>query len=457
MDKKLKPLTDEDIAACEPEAIWLETRKVPIPAYTVLWLLIILLLAAGIWATFAQVDQTVVAEGKLVTTRPNITLKPLENSLVDKILVKPGQRVQAGEELITFDTTINLSKIEQQQSLFDSKRAEILRLEAERQQASSFSIPQDLKEHETAQQQVLIFDARRHYYEGKIRYYEQYMARYKKMADSLEESLSMYKERQTSMLRIEKMYQDLAEKKSVPLKDALEVQMQRLANEIEIENQRANLVSYRQSILQAEAERDVFIAEWQQGVSKDLVEAQRELLGHEDALKMYTLLYQQNALKSPCEAIVHEVAPYQDGSGVREAEALITLVPIDVPLEAEIDIQPLDIGRIRLGDLVRIKLDAFPFQQHGTLTGRVLNISADTHESKSNFDQSDLATTATGGSRPQFRARLGLSGHLTGVNDSYWQLAGMKLRAEVKVGERSVIQYILNPFLKSLDESIREP
>ncbi len=455
MARELKPLTDEDIAACEPEAIWLETRKVPLPAHAVLWLLCLLLGMALLWACVARVDRIVVAEGKLVTTRPNVTLKPLENSLVREVLVRPGQRVAAGEVLIAFDPTVNRAELAHQQQQHDSKLCEVLRLEAELAGQGDYALPEGLGVSQTAGQQRQLFESRRAYVEGRERYFAQYIERYGKMAESLETSLAMYRERQKNMERIEGMYRALEEKGMVPVKDSLEVQMQRLANEIEIENQRASLVEYRQMLRQCEAERDVFRAEWRQQLAQQLVEARRELMGYAESVKKYGLLAAQTELRSPCDAVVHEIAPYQEGSGVREAEALVTLIPLGVPLEAEVDIQPQDVGRLRVGDEVKLKLDAFPFQQHGTLQGALRFVSADTYESRSNM--AEEASPAAAVPRPQYRARVAVSGGLRGVDDVVWQSAGMKLRAEIKVGERSVISYLLNPFLKAMDESIREP
>lgn len=459
MARELKPLTDEDIAACEPESIWLETRKVPLPMHAVLWLVLIVLLSGLIWAAFARVDRIVVAEGKLVTTRPNITLKPLENSLVREVLVRPGQRVRQGELLVSFDPTVNAAELAHQQAQYDAKLCEVLRLQTESDGAESLNLPAELADTTSGKEQAKLFADRRSYLDGREAYFERYIDRYREMAESLERALAMYEQRQQNMERIEDMYRRLEERGTIPLKDALEVQMQRLGNEIEIENQKANLVEYRQMIRQSEAERDVFRADWKQQIGSALVEARAALASYEDGVRKYTLLAAQTALYAPCDAVVHEIAPYQEGSGVREAEAMVTLIPVNVPLEAEIDIQPQDVGRLREGDSAKVKFDAFPFQQHGTLIGRLRYISADTHESRGNADQWEDSGTAAAPSatRPQYRSRLVLSGHLNGVPDETWQSAGMKVRAEIKVGERSVLDYVLNPFFKALDESIREP
>jgi len=146
---------------------------------------------------------------------------------------------------------------------------------------------------------------------------------------------------------------------------------------------------------------------------------------------------------------VLEIAKLSPGSIVREAETFFTLVPLSAPLEAEVQIDSADVGNIQVGYAAKVKIDAFPFQKHGTLTASVRTLSRDSFRreaaSKSESDayysshitlkDSDLRNMKTG-------AAL---------------LPGMTLTAEISVGERSVISYLAWPLTKGLNEAIREP
>jgi hemolysin D len=139
------------------------------------------------------------------------------------------------------------------------------------------------------------------------------------------------------------------------------------------------------------------------------------------------------------------VAQRSVGSVLREAEPLFTLVPIDVPIEAEVSIDARDIGLVRADAPARIKLDAYPFQKHGTLEGTVRTITEDS------FTEKESAQAF-------YRARVTLtSTTLRSVQDSYRLIPGMTVSAEIKSGERSVLSYFLYPLIRGLDESIREP
>lgn len=456
--KKLRELTDADIAACEPESIWLETRKCPVPAHSVLWVIILLLVVGVAWACLAKVDMVVAAEGKLVTTRPNITMKPLDRTVIKRVLVKVGQVVEKDEMLVELDPTINaaeLGNLREQMAYYTCLAA---RLKAEQNGDACVSIPAELQGCEAAKRQLELFASRQDYHARRVAYLQTSIDRYTSTTASITKSLEKYDEMMVPVNRIEQMYVNLAEKGMTPMVDMFNTRIQRMGNEIEVENQRARLVEDQQMCNTAKAELATFISEWMQQINEQLAEAELQITILREKIRQTEYLVSQECLKAPCRAVVHEIAPYQEGSAVREAEAFITLIPLDVPLEAEVDLLPKDVGLLRVGDVARLKMDAFPFQQYGTLNGTLRFISADTFESAANFEAGEEASlAATGGRRPQFRARLAVDGALNNVPAVLWQSAGMRLRAEIKVGERRVISYLMHPFIKALDESIREP
>lgn len=455
--KKRRELTDADIAACEPEAIWLETRRCPLPAHCVLSVLILLLAAFAVWACLAKVDKVVAAEGRLVTTRPNITLKPLERTVIKTVDVRVGQVVEAGQTLVTLDPTVNAAELFALRQQRDTWLCHALRLRAEQQGAEAFCLPPELAASDPGKTQLQIWQTRQAYHRQKMRSFAENITRYQAIAASVQASLDKYAEMMQPMRQIEEMYSSLQKQGATARIDVCQVQMQRMGNEIEIENQRANLVENRQLEKSAHAEAQVFAEEWRKDIAEELAEVELKLSELDEKIRQTAWLAQQERLVAPCRCMVHEIAPYQEGSAVQEAEAMITLVPLEGGLEAQVDILTQDIGHLRRGDCARIKLDAFPFQQYGTLEGVIRNISADTYESQANAQGQGDAAAASGGRTPQFRAQLALGGRLKGVPEELWKSAGMKLRAEIKVGERRVISYLLNPFFKAMDESIREP
>jgi HlyD family secretion protein len=151
-------------------------------------------------------------------------------------------------------------------------------------------------------------------------------------------------------------------------------------------------------------------------------------------------------LVAPDDAVVLEIGKKSVGSVLEAAETIFVLVPLETKLEAEVEVSPSDVGEIDGGDLVRIKIDAYPFQKYGTLKGRVINISADTFSRRS----------ASGGMDYYYLARISLEGieleHLPETR----LLPGMTVAGEIVTGKRSVISYFLYPVIRVLDESLSE-
>lgn len=456
--KKLKELTDADIAACEPESIWLETRKCPVPAHCVLWVIVLLLICGIVWACVAKVDKVVAAEGKLVTTRPNITMKPLERTIIKRVPVRVGQVVEKEQVLVELDPTVNEAELRSLKDQMTYYRCQSARLRAEQAGQAELVLPQDLADTESAAQQQALFRSRQDYFSKRSAYLQASVERYDATSKSVLKSLGKYDEMMEPLRRIESVYVNLAERGIAPRVEMMQTTIQRMGNEIEVENQRTRLVEDEQMKRTAAAELATFQAEWKQQIDEQLAETELQIIALREKIRQTAYLAETEFMRAPCRAVVHEIAPYQEGSAVREAEAFITLVPLDEPLEAEVDILPKDVGLLRMGDIARLKLDAFPFQKYGTLVGKVAFISSDTYESTSNLDQEESdSVAATGGRRSQFRVRMTVGGELDGVVPELWQSAGMRLRAEIKVGERTVISYLMHPFLKAMDESIREP
>jgi HlyD family secretion protein len=139
---------------------------------------------------------------------------------------------------------------------------------------------------------------------------------------------------------------------------------------------------------------------------------------------------------------------------VREAETLFTLVQLDTKLESEVQIDSIDTGYVKVGDSARIKLDAFPFQQHGTLSGKIQTISEDAFRRDNQGNPSLLAQ----GTDAFYLGRITLGNEkLKNMPPQAKLLPGMTMTAEIVVGKRSVMSYLLWPLSKAVDESVEEP
>jgi HlyD family secretion protein len=445
----------------QPDAIELEHHEPPVSMHFAWYIVIVICLFLIGWASLTEVDKIVTADGKVTTVRPPITMKPLDRSTIRKVNVRVGQKVKKGDVLFTFDQTVNMQELKRLNEQLRSYQAEKVRLQAE---AIGYKVPpkfgKPMNPDEVRQQEL--FDSRKEYYMRKLASYDETITRYKKTLATLEDTIKHYKGRQKILETIFKMYEGLHERKTVSLKELLAAQVEVLGTSIQLDNQNISIIENRQSILATQAEKDAFISDWDRQIAEKIVENERNITAYLREIPKYEMYVSMTELRAPCDSVVHELAPFQEGSAVREAEALVTLIPIDSEVRlAEIDIPARDISWIRVGDKSRLKLDAFPFQQCGTLDGEIVYISQDAFQRNGAMqepvrnDDGGIQSEASRG--VSYQARLKITGKLKGRAEGAELLPGMRLRAEIKVGKRRVISYIFNPFLKALDEAIREP
>jgi hemolysin D len=152
----------------------------------------------------------------------------------------------------------------------------------------------------------------------------------------------------------------------------------RLKVESNLSRVRGNQADYEHKVEKARADQQVFVEEFRRTAYQDLVETMAKRNSAAEDLKKVELRRQLIMLSVPADSIVLEIANRTVGSVVGEAETLFVLVPRDVPLQAEVNVEGKDIGQVVVGQPVRIKFEAFPFQKYGTGSATVRVVSQDT-------------------------------------------------------------------------------
>ena len=431
----------DNIIDFQPDALEIKHQKLPRRIAIGVWLPFIILTAAIIWACLAKTDVVVRGTGKLVTDQPTIVMKPLERSVIQKVNVKIGDIVQKDQILITFDPTINTAEAERLKNEIRALEAQLSRLQAEFN-----GKPYTAGKEQFATWQLAIFKQRHEYYLERIKYFEETLLQVDASKKAKQDNLRKQKERLAAFQKLEDMFKNLHGKQAATLKDLLQLSINRMEMESVIDQLENDLLALDHRKGSTLAEKNSFIQEWRNSISEDMVTVDRNLTSVRKEYDKIAQLIEYVYLRAPCNAVVHEIAAFSPGSAVREAEALITLVPLDGNLELEAEISPEYIGKVNVGAPVRIKLSAYPFQKHGTLNGLVRNISEDT-----------LAKQEAGHNIKYYRARITVSGKLNNVKENFRLIPGMEVQCEIKCDRRRIIEYILYPLIKALDETAKEP
>ncbi len=437
------------ISEFQPDAIEVEERAPPLLARVTLYLITGLIFTAVTWASLTEIDEIAVAKGKLITTDPNVVVQPLESSVIRRVNVGVGQYVTAGQVLAVLDPTFTEADVQQLKAKFDAADAMVNRLEAEL--ADRIYTPSDPFSPEQAVEAKLAMQ-RKTYNDNRLRNLAKEIARAEASIAKNRKEESVMLDRLAGVREIESIRTTLLAHETGSKLNLLQARDTRLDVEASIARLRGAQVEAEHDLEKARLQYQEFQEDFRQKTLEALVEARDRRNAASEELKKAELRRRLVTLTAPTDAVVLDVAQRSVGSVIRQAEPLFVLVPLNVPMEAEVVIEPQDIGHIRQSQLTRIKLDAFPFQKHGTVSGKVRTVSQDAFSSETK--EADAHPNA----RLFYKARLTLDNielHDTPVG--FRLLPGMAIQAEIQVGRRRVISYFLYPLLRGLDESIREP
>ena len=429
-----------------PDADEIERRPLPASTRITLHVLVAAFVSFIMWATFSEVDLIVVAHGRLMTPLPNLVVQPLETSIIQSIDVRNGQIVKQGERLATLDPTFTEADESQLKTRLHSLDNQLQRMESE---LSGNKLAGAAGADADSQLQTRLSGERHASYLAQVRKLTETVGRLRATLETNRRDQQALASRVTLLKEMESMQRDLVAKKYAVRGRLLDAQDRLLEVERTMEMARSRQVEIERELAALEAEKISFETGWRQKMMEELLNVSRERDSVNEQLQKAGKRNKLIVLSSPTDAVVLEIAKLSQGSVVQAAEKLFTLVPLGAELEAEVQIDSLDVGYVKVGDMTHVKLDAYPFQRHGALEGELRTLSEDAFHRE---------VAAGSGMDAFYTSRIRLkSARLNKMPESAKLLPGMTVTAEIVVGKRSVISYLLWPLMKAVDESIREP
>lgn len=431
-----------------PDADEIERSPPPRVAQITIWVVVGGIACAIAWSSLARLDKVVTATGRLVNPVPNVVVQPLETSIIQSVEVRPGQTVRKGEVLATLDPTFVVADETQLRTRLHSLETQVASLQQELHGPAAAPGPSPPSQDQ--QLQAALRSERQANYQAQQARLGESIGRLRAALATNRQDQQLIASRLRSLQEIESMQEKGVAQKFGAALQLLEAQQRtkEVTRELELASSRER--ELKRELAAAEAEKQAFERGWRQKTMEDLLAITRERDALNEQLEKASRRQRLVTLTAPVDAVVLEIAKLSPGSIVREAETFFTLVPLDVLLESEARIDSADVGYVKPGDLVRLKIDAFPFQRHGMLQAKVRSISQDAYLRD--------ASTPGGISSAYYLARITIvEPRLENMKADARLLPGMTLSAEVVVGDRSVISYLVWPLTKGLHEAIREP
>lgn len=433
-------------------------EKPPAPlGRTVLKAVAVLFCCLLLWAFLGRLDIVAVAEGKLVPKTYLKIVQPPEQGIVAEILVKEGQSVTKGQLLMQMDAVLSTAEGKSLSAEFHRLRLALRRIDAEL--AGSSLVRQSDDPPDLYAQVLAQYQSNRRAQQSAIDEQQSVLERAKQDVASAREIKAKLEQTLPHYLDQEKAYEDLYKGGTVAKLQFSEKQRDRIEKEHDLRTQDYTIKSNQALMAQSLKKMAQLTADNRRQLQTERVETMGQLEKVTQELAKQQHRHQLLELKAPDDGVVKDLATHTAGTVVTPGTILMTLVPKEEPLQAEVWVSNEDIGFVRPDQPVKVKLSAFTFQKYGMLDGKVEQVSADSSESQGQGGTIDPSTSAPPKdlSRLRYKTLVALSTqHLLADGQKHKLTPGMQVSAEIKLGTRSVVEYLFSPVTKAFHEAGRE-
>ena len=412
----------------------------------VMWTILALLVIGIIWSFIGTINEVAVANGKVIPIGQVKTIQSKDKGIIKKIYVKEGDYVKQGDILVELDPTSTGADLD---SL--KKRAAYFQLDIDRLTAELGGTPfapqmsPDLEEKDIQAQMAL--------YQSRVSQNRAEKSAAEKAVEQKQAAIQAEQasyEKYAGVLEIaqekESRLQSLVKDNAVAEFQLLEQTAQRIEYAKASASQREMVVKARAELAEAEQRLANVDAAYKKDIMTSLVEARKTYYAFLEEIKKADENNRLSTIVAPVDGRVHNLAVHTVGGIVTDAQALMIIVPDDVKMELEVWADNKDIGFIKLDQKAEVKVDTFNFQKFGIVEAVVSEISPDAFD-----DPKDVARDK--------KYRLGMTIDKTAMrvfNDDVQLSPGMNVTAEIKIKEKRIIDFFLDPFRQYTSEALRE-
>ena len=371
------------------------------------------------WLFLFNIDITSNAEGQIIPLGEVKTIQHLEGGIIDQILVKESEIVEKDQPLVILAATSSEVEVDEVQVQIDSEIIKSIRLEAE---INNFDVP--IFPDDLANERPDLIN----------KSMELYLSRKDKNEGELKESNSLIEQYQMSvdiLIRQAEMSAELLEQKVTNEYAHLGVLKELNSSKGQLESQ----IEKKENITKRFVEN----------ARNELQVAQRELSELNETIKALKDNLDRTSINAPVDGIVKNLFFVTEGGVIRPGEAILDIVPTKDRLIVEARLQDSDVGFVQPGQSAVVKLSSADSVNFGQINAVVTQISPDTEEDENDnrivFYKILLETEKN---------------YFESKNKVYYLSPGVKVVASIHIGERTVANYLLSPFIGSMGESFQE-
>jgi len=417
----------------------------PLPSWRpAAWGVMFLVTSAVVWAYFAQLDEVAIAPGEVIPKGQVKVIQHFEGGIIQRIHVTEGQQVSQGDPLVQLDLGASGVNREELQVQIGGLTLMRTRLNAE-------AFGKRLKfTREIAEAMPELVRSEREAYEGRKRQLQSTRAVLREQTRQRELEVKEVEAKRRALIKTLELARRRLDMSRDLLRDNLVPKMEHLKLESEVQSLEGDLARLKPAIPRIRAsfaearerEREELLKFRRQAV-EELRKVELSIARNQELLAKATDQARRTEITSPVDGVVKNMRYHTIGGVVRAGEGIMEIVPSHENLVIEARISPVDVGYVRVGQPVVVKITTYDYARYGGLDGKVINIAAD-----SDTDQEN---------QQFFRVVVETDKSYLGSEPGSFPIApGMQATVDIHTGAKSVMQYLLTPILKLKHEAFRE-
>ena len=398
-----------------------------------------------LWASWATLDEVTRGNGRVIPSSDIQSLQSLDAGIVEEFLVREGDVVEAGQVLMRLSDIEASSDLGANNARYYGLLASIRRLQAEADGQMTVDFPEEvIKAAPSAvTEEMNAFRANQQKVQSQLNIFEQQLIQKEQEVRELETRISDTR----GVLRLQReekeMIAPLVERGSAPRLELLQLERSIREKETELNGYLGNLPRAKSAVQEAQARIDDVKSAAQAQAQTELAAKQIEMNEIKERLSALRERKTRAEIKSPVKGTIKEIMINTVGGVIRPGEDIIQIVPMDEQLLVEARIRPSDIAFLYPGQPAIVKITAYDFSIYGGLKGEVVDISADTIEDQEgeSFYRVRVRT---------FESELKRKGEILPI------IPGMVASVDILTGKKTVMQYLLKPLIKTVDNAMNE-
>lgn len=422
-------------------------RRFQIAGYASMFVMVGML---GGWSVLATLNGAVIASATIVAESNTKKIQHKEGGIVRQILVRDGDRVRPGQDLVILDDTETKADLGIVDALLVEALAKRARLEAQRDDAKVIEFPAELLarkgEPDVAkimQGQIRLFDSRNIALTGKRDQLEQQIGQVTEQIGGMDAQIAS-KDRQISLIKDE----------LVGLHELLSKGLVALTRVLAMEREQASLEGERGQLVASKAQSAAKISEIKLQIIQigdddraqslsDLRDIEGKVAEYQERMLASASRLSRMAIKSPILGDVYQLSVHTIGGVIQPAETLMLIVPQSDELVLQAQVSPQNIDQVHVDQSAHVRFSAFNSRFTPVVGATVTQVSADTSRADQN-------------SPPFYAVRLRIPPDELAKLDGRQLKPGMPAEAFIQTAAQSPLTYLLKPLMDQIAHALRE-